>query len=559
MANILAYGISMAQQVTDIPKIISYQGQLTSSSGTIVTDGEYEITITLYSDQNGTKPIWFDDYRTSVRNGIFAIMLGNSKALPTAIMNQPLWVGAVVAGSPEMRPLTMLSAAAYAINIPNESVTKEKMGTNYIGDIKLDGKPIIEKGGTLNLRSGPGMLLHFDRLDNSLTLSSVGDIGNSKPQTAVNSVYWSENGNVGTVAGPNYIGTSDTVSLEIHVYHSNPDSALDAGRVMRFEMDEGGGPNIIGGAYTNYIEDRAGSVIMGGGVPGNPNYIESICDNSVIAGGKGNHILTNSVNSAIIGGVNQRIGPSAQRAVINGGTSNIIADTCNYSFIGGGANNLITTNGKFSSILAGDHLQAQSYAQTVIGRYNIAQGNSNTDNIDPDDRLFIVGNGIDNSTRSNAFEVSNNGHSIVYHTNGAAPSAIGGSTYKDNIIYAWGWVDGSGLTVKNSFGVERVTNPGPGTYAVELDLKNTDGSNMYLDSMSVVATVYDSNHVKLGDCIGVQYPTPGNPTQFVIFATRPKLTVTSTPLGLVTDVTLVWEPHNTDFTFIVTGRPHEEE
>jgi hypothetical protein len=56
------------------------------------------------------------------------------------------------------------------------------------------------------------------------------------------------------------------------------------------------------------------------------------------------------------------------------------------------------------------------------------------------DPLFIVGNG-NASTRSNAFEVSNNGHSIVYHNNGAANSAISGARYIDNTPIAWGRVN----------------------------------------------------------------------------------------------------------------------
>jgi hypothetical protein len=45
---------------------------------------------------------------------------------------------------------------------------------------------------------------------------------------------------------------------------------------------------------------------------------------------------------------------------------------------------------------------------------------------------------------SNAFEISWNGHSIVYHVNGTGNAFLGaairGATYTDNIIYAWGTV-----------------------------------------------------------------------------------------------------------------------
>jgi hypothetical protein len=54
---------------------------------------------------------------------------------------------------------------------------------------------------------------------------------------------------------------------------------------------------------------------------------------------------------------------------------------------------------------------AQSYGQTVLGRYNVAQGNSS--NWVATDDLFVVGNGTSNNQRSNAFTVKKNGDAVV--------------------------------------------------------------------------------------------------------------------------------------------------
>jgi hypothetical protein len=55
----------------------------------------------------------------------------------------------------------------------------------------------------------------------------------------------------------------------------------------------------------------------------------------------------------------------------------------------------------------GDHTRAQGYGQFVIGSYNTPQGSPNAAAID--DQLFVIGNGTDDSHRSNALTVLRNG------------------------------------------------------------------------------------------------------------------------------------------------------
>ena len=41
-----------------------------------VPDGEYPISVTLYTDPNGQHPLWADTYTAHVSNGVFSILLG---------------------------------------------------------------------------------------------------------------------------------------------------------------------------------------------------------------------------------------------------------------------------------------------------------------------------------------------------------------------------------------------------------------------------------------------------------------------------------------------------
>lgn len=119
---------------------------------------------------------------------------------------------------------------------------------------------------------------------------------------------------------------------------------------------------------------------------------------------------------------------------------------------------------------------------------------------------FIVGNGrwdcVCNTARVfNAFEVSNNGHSIVYDnlgTTGGGTShissrpAVKGARYSDNTCVAWGRISAAG-TVVESFGVDQVhTLAGPpGTYVITLDYTDPyTGAQLTLpNGSSVVATI----------------------------------------------------------------------
>lgn len=74
----------------------------------------------------------------------------------------------------------------------------------------------------------------------------------------------------------------------------------------------------------------------------------------------------------------------------------------------------------------GDHTIAQGMDQTVIGMYNIPMGSSHQ--LDIGDPLFIIGNGFDDSNRSNAFTVDWNGNVNIpaggkYKINGSNLSA----------------------------------------------------------------------------------------------------------------------------------------
>jgi len=317
------------------------------------------------------------------------------------------------------------------------------------------------------------------------------------------------NGRLGTIAGGD--------GNEIHA----ADGAVGGGYRNKITNSAGSYSTIAGG-YTNNISGQFGS--LGGG---QSNLIEG--QYSTIAGGLQNYVIPSGQYSAIGGGIGNRtenfattiaggeqnIVAAAYSAVgggqanhidatysmIGGGKGNtIIASTstiaggsgnfigASFGAIGGGTGNQIIGNGLVASIPRGQTLTAQSYGQTVVGVMNIPSGNLLPGSVPTDDPIFIVGNGIQ-GFQSNAFEVSYNGHSTVFDNTFGNTPVILGSTYTDNVIYAWGHYDVNSGSY-NSFGVRSIVQLGAGWYQVQMDIIDRNGNSIILDnSNSVTATV----------------------------------------------------------------------
>src|SRR5687767_13929778 len=95
---------NLSAQQTDIPRMISYQGNITQEGKAL--SGEYPVTVTLYADALGKEVVWLGTYKTKVTDGIFNVMLGSGQSqLPApAKIDRPMWVGVAIDGEVEMKP-----------------------------------------------------------------------------------------------------------------------------------------------------------------------------------------------------------------------------------------------------------------------------------------------------------------------------------------------------------------------------------------------------------------------------------------------------------------------
>ncbi|HVK60600.1 MAG TPA: hypothetical protein VM432_03575 [Bdellovibrionales bacterium] len=156
----------------------------------------------------------------------------------------------------------------------------------------------------------------------------------------------------------------------------------------------GGASSFIGGGDSHEVSAQRSAI-----VGGSSTTISG--QNSGSLGGS-NHDIS-AQYSAAIGGYGATI--SADYSAVVGGSEGTAAGY--YSTVIGGYGNVAT--GSYS-LAAGNGTTAHSYGQAVFGSNNQAKGGEDPFNWVETDPLFVVGNGLDATTKSNALVILKNGN-----------------------------------------------------------------------------------------------------------------------------------------------------
>ncbi len=389
--NVLAQGVQKT-----IPYAISYQGSISSHDGALV-NGEHRITATLYGNPLGTEQIWQGAYSTTVTNGIFSILLGDSKyPLPDpATLDQRLWVGISIDGEEELRPLARLGVVPIAINVADEAITKAKLAPEVVAmmmagqggqdpQIVVDntclgnndaGVPSNFVGGGSNNTATPGAGC------GSGFATIVGGLANNAP-----AIFTFIGGGVGNLAGTPYStvggGNTNTITADYGFIGGGFANIIGGGFIKRNSTIAGGSSNsihalsgAIGGGGGNLVSADFSGIASGnsnvvitshsdiGG--GWQNRIDGAVEEhrlSVIGGGSTNHIT--AFGAGILGGAGNEV--LANYSVIVGGNLNTINNNADFGFIGGGDGNTIWEWAQYSVIGGGQDNQLQGL-HSVIG------------------------------------------------------------------------------------------------------------------------------------------------------------------------------------------------
>jgi len=106
---LLVAPLSLAQ----VPRTISYQGTLTDARGTVVPDGNYNLTFKLYDTASGGTPLWTEVQSVAVSKGIFSVILGSAAPLNLPF-NKPYYLGVTVESGAELSPRIPLTSSGYS-------------------------------------------------------------------------------------------------------------------------------------------------------------------------------------------------------------------------------------------------------------------------------------------------------------------------------------------------------------------------------------------------------------------------------------------------------------
>jgi len=98
-----------------IPRQISYQGVLTETDGSPVSDGNYSMTFSLYETAMGGSFIWQEAKTVLVLNGVFNVMLGDVVPLSPGF-DKEYWLGVRVGAATELALRVKLASSAYSLN-----------------------------------------------------------------------------------------------------------------------------------------------------------------------------------------------------------------------------------------------------------------------------------------------------------------------------------------------------------------------------------------------------------------------------------------------------------
>ena len=333
--------------MAEVPGTMSYQGMLTDSTGAVVGDGTYTLTVSIYDTETGGNALWEETHEAvAVMNGVFSVMLGSVNPLDIAFDRQ-YWLGMCVDGGVEMIPRAQLTSVAYSLSARTVSDGQVVRSINALTD---------------DITLAAGSNIQITRDGSTITVSAP-DMGKSTTTGSIAGTDdWLLVGNAGTVA-TNFLGTTDNMPLNFHVNNT---------RALRLEPHSKS-PNVIGGFVGNSVTPGIFGATIGGG---GQSTLENTISGSfgAIGGGRKNDV---SGVDATIGGGNKNTA-SDTGATIGGGKNNKANQFCatvgggylNYAFgnnatVAGGKSN--KANGNFSTVPGG-------FANIADGDYSFAGG-----------------------------------------------------------------------------------------------------------------------------------------------------------------------------------------
>jgi hypothetical protein len=357
-----------ADRAGALSNVFTYQGQLQQSASPVNDNCDFQFS--LWNAPGGGSQI--DSTETAsgvpVVNGLFTALLDFG---PGAFTGDNRWLQIAVScpygtgNYTTLAPRQFLSAAPYALYASSAGTAGDLSCTGCVGSSDLAPGAVTSSKiafGTIdtnNLAFTPGTVTAVSTgtglTGGTITTSGTiaADIGTSPGTVAAgdhshDATYWKLNGNGGTTAGVNFVGTNDDQAFELRV---------GGARALRLEPTSP--PNLIGGALENRHDTGVIGITIGGG--GNGVVPHVVHQNyGTVGGGVGNEA---GFLATVAGGDTN--GALGQAAAVAGGAQNAAAG--DWATIGGGRSN--QASAPYATIAGGGRSEP----------YNATTGNRVTD------------------------------------------------------------------------------------------------------------------------------------------------------------------------------------
>jgi hypothetical protein len=133
--------------VAQIPRILSYQGVLSDTSGMPKPDGSYTITFRLYDTITAGSSIWTENKILKTKNGLFHTTLGDKTPFDFSVtFSKPYYLSLQVGTEPEILERIPLTSVAYSFNAYNV--------TNVINGSGFSNFVVFKSSGTFTVPNG---------------------------------------------------------------------------------------------------------------------------------------------------------------------------------------------------------------------------------------------------------------------------------------------------------------------------------------------------------------------------------------------------------------------
>jgi len=111
---LLVFLVSLS--LAEIPRLINYQGMLTTPAGNPVTDGQYNLTFKIYGSESGDDSLWWEHHSgVQVTDGLFNVILGSISSISSSVFQDSLrYLGIQVETDLELTPRIRLTSVSYA-------------------------------------------------------------------------------------------------------------------------------------------------------------------------------------------------------------------------------------------------------------------------------------------------------------------------------------------------------------------------------------------------------------------------------------------------------------